>query len=193
MRAKRENRKRFENKARKMRAIVRTGLTATALLGALLTSACGYHVAGQANLLPKDVHTIAVAPWGNATIRYALSNYLAGDVSKEIISRTRYRIISDPKKADAVLYGSVANMASGGTLYNNATGRTTGGQLTVWIQFRLVDRTGKVLLSKPSLEFHQPYEISTDPAQYFDESDVAARRLSSDVAKTIVSAIVEQF
>ena len=161
---------------------------------ALVSSACGYHVAGQASLLPKDVHTIAIAPWGNVSIRYTLSNYLAAAVSREFIARTRYRIVSDISKADIVLYGSVANMTAGGSpLYDNATGRTTGGQIAVWIQFKLVDRTGKVLISKPSLEFHQPYEISTSPTQYFDESDAAMQRLSTDVAKTVVSSILEQF
>jgi hypothetical protein len=163
-------------------------------VSALLLSACGYHVAGQASLLPKNVHTIAVAPWGNANVHYALSNYLAASVSREFISRTRYRIVSDPSKADIVLYGSVANMINGGSsLYDNTTGRTTAGQVVVWIQFKLVDRAGKVLISKPSLEFHQPYSISTNPARYFDESEPALQRLSTDVAKTVVSAILEQF
>ena len=172
--------------------LARSRAVLLAVVGLMMTS-CGYHVAGQAAMIPKDVHTIAVAPWANASIHYTLSNYLAGAVSKELLGRTRYRLVSDPKKADVVLYGTVANMSSSGTLYDNTTGRTTGGQLTVMIQFRLVDRAGKVLLNKPNLEFHQPYEISVNPAQYFDENEVAMQRLSGDVAKTVVSAMVEQF
>ena len=161
---------------------------------AFVLSACGYHIGGQASLLPKDTHTIAIAPFGNVSIRYALSNYLAASVSREFISRTRYRIISDPGKADVVLYGAVANMTQGGSsLYDNNTGRTTAGQVAVWIQFKLVDHTGKVLIEKPSLLFTQPYEISTKNTQYFDESEAALQRLSTDVAKTVVSAILEQF
>ena len=45
-----------------------------------------------------------------------------------------------------------------------------------------MDHAGKVLIDKPSMEFHQPYEISVNPAQYFDESDAAMQRLSVDVA-----------
>jgi len=172
----------------------RNGVGVLVGVAACLLSACGYHVSGQATMLPKDVHTIAIAPWTNASIRYQLSNYLAASVAHEFIARTRYRIVSDRSKADVVLYGSVANMTQGGSpLYNNATGQTTGGQVVVWIQFKLVDRAGKVLINKPSLEFHQPYEISTNPAQYFDESEPALQRLSVDVAKTVVSSILEQF
>jgi len=160
---------------------------------ALLLCACGYQVGGKASLLPKDVHTIAIAPFTNSSVHFTLSNYLAAAVSREFISRTRYRLVSDISKADVVLYGSVANMTSGGTLYDNTTGRTTAGQITVWIQYKLMDRAGKVLIDKPSMEFHQPYEISVNPAQYFDESEAAMQRLSVDVSKSIVSSILEQF
>ena len=39
-------------------------------------SSCGYHVAGKANLVPKTVHTIAIPPFENATVRYKLSDLL---------------------------------------------------------------------------------------------------------------------
>jgi outer membrane lipopolysaccharide assembly protein LptE/RlpB len=174
-------------------AVLSAGRVFLLAASAIALSACGYHLAGQGSLLPKDAHTIAVAAWGNPTVHYTLSNYLAASVSRELISRTRYRLVKDPSKADLVLYGTVANMTSGGTLYDNTTGRTTGGQITVWIQYKLTDKTGKVLINIPNLEFHQPYEISVNPTQYFDESEAAMQRLSTDVAKSVVSSILEQF
>lgn len=167
---------------------------AAAVVPVLLLVGCGYHIAGKANLLPADIHTIAVAPWGSVSVRYKLSNYLTAAVSRELIARTRYRLVSDPSKADVVLRGSIANMLQGGSpLYDNATGRTTAGQVVVYLQFKLVDRAGKALIDKPGLVYQQPYEISTDPRQYFDESEAAFQRLSTDVAKSVVSAILEQF
>jgi hypothetical protein len=161
---------------------------------ALLLAGCGYHIAGKANLLPANLHTIAVAPWGNASVRYKLSNYLAASVSRELIARTRYRLVSDPSKADLVLYGSIANMLQGGSpLYDNATNRTTAGNVVVYLQVKLVDRSGKTLIDKPGLVYQEPYEISIDPRQYFDESDAAFQRLSAEVAKSVVSAMLEQF
>lgn len=165
-----------------------------AAVPALMLAGCGYHIAGKANLLPDNIHTIAVAPWGNISVRYRLSNYLAASVSRELVARTRYRLVTDVSKADVVLYGSIANMLQGGSpLYDNATGRTTAGNVAVYLQFRLVDRSGKTLIDKPGLVYQQPYEISTDPRQYFDESEAAFQRLSTDVAKSVVSAMLEQF
>jgi outer membrane lipopolysaccharide assembly protein LptE/RlpB len=163
-----------------------------AVLGLLLTS-CGYHVAGNTNLLPVDIHTIAVTPWTSLGIQYKLPNLLSGAIGRELISRTHYTIVADPAKADAVLSGAVANMSSIATVGDPATGRSTGGQVTVMIQVKLVDKAGKVLFTRPNMEFRERYELSVIPGQYFDESPAALNRLSGDVARSVVSAILENF
>ncbi len=43
------------------------------------------------------------------------------------------------------------------------------------------------------MDVRERYEVSVDPTVYFDESEVAMRRLSRDVAQTVVSAILENF
>jgi hypothetical protein len=153
---------------------------------------CGYTVAGSANVLPTEVHTIAVLPWNNVSTQYKLSDYIAEAVTRELITRTRYTVIADPAKADAVLSGAVANMYSGATVSDPIKG-ATGAQLVVQIQVKLLDKDGKVLFERPNVEFRERYEISVDPKQYFDESQVAVQRLSKDVGRTIVSAILESF
>jgi hypothetical protein len=159
----------------------------------LLLSSCGYRVAGNANLLPTEVHTVAVTPFRNGSIQYKLSDYLTEAVSREMISRTRYKIVADPAQADAVLSGAVANMFSSAVVADPVTGRSSGAQVVVLIQTRLTDKTGKVLFDRPNIEFRERYEISVDPKQYFDESQAALQRLSRDVARTVVSAILENF
>ncbi|HYA18105.1 MAG TPA: LPS assembly lipoprotein LptE [Bryobacteraceae bacterium] len=163
------------------------------LLAAVISAGCGYHVAGTTNLLPAEIHTIAVVPWTNIGVQYRLPNLLAAAISREMISRTRYAIVADPSKADAVLSGAVANMFSSATVGDPTTGRTTGGQVIVHLQVKLVDKAGKVLFNQPNLEFRERYELSINPSQYFDESQPALQRLSRDVAKTVVSAVLENF
>jgi hypothetical protein len=163
------------------------------LAAAIFSVGCGYHVAGTTNLLPADIKTIAVVPWTNIGVQYTLPNYLAAAISRELITRTRYKIVADPNKADAVLSGGVANMISMATVGDPTTGQTTGGQVIVHLQVRLADKAGKVLFSQPNLEFRERYELSLNPSQYFDESGAALQRLSQDVAKTVVSAILNNF
>ena len=81
------------------------------------------------------------------------------------------------------------------TLIDQATGRTSGLQVNVTMQVTLMDReTGKVIFTRPNFEAHERYELSvTNNTQYFDESGTAMQRLSRDVARDVVSAILENF
>ena len=55
------------------------------------------------------------------------------------------------------------------------------------MQITLTERaTGKVLFSRPALEFRERYEISADPQTYFDESGTAMERVARDAARTVV-------
>lgn len=175
-------------KGRRPRLPVMCGLLTVAL------ASCGYHVAGTTDVLPKNVKTIAVPAFGNITTRYKISDLLAAAITREFISRTRYRIVSDPDQADAVLSGSVVNFVSYPTIFDSKTGRAAGIQAIVTMQLTLRDRaTNAVLFDRPHMESRQNYEISVDPRAYFDESETGMDRLSRDVARSVVSAVLENF
>lgn len=160
----------------------------------LVLVSCGYHVAGTTSVLPRDVKTLAVPAFRNNTPRYKIGELVTSAVAREFISRTHYRIVADPGNADAVLSGSVVNFFAYPTTFDPQTGRAAGVQVIVYLALSLRDRaTNAVLLDRPHMEFRQTYEISVDPATYFDESDVAMDRLSRDVARSIVSAVLENF
>ena len=160
---------------------------------ALTAAGCGYHVGGHADLMPKSIKTIAIPAFGNSTTRSRLPVMLTSDLTREFNTRTRYRIVADPNEADAVLHGSVVNFTNYPTIFDPASGRATGVQVIVNVQLKLTDRSGKVLFYRPSAEFRERYEITTNPQAYFDESDTALARLSQDVARSIVTAILEDF
>jgi len=166
----------------------------TLVISLLVSTACGYHIAGHANLMPKDIKTIAIPAFRSNTVRPKLPRLLTADISREFLSRTHYRIVADPNEADAVLNGTLLTFNNYPTLSDPASGRATGVQVVATIMITLTDRhSGKILFSRPSLEFRERYEITLDPQTYFDESDTAAARLSRDIARTIVTAILENF
>jgi hypothetical protein len=159
-----------------------------------LLAGCGYHVAGTVNVLPQNIKTIAIPVFTNSTIRYKLGAQMATALTREFITRTRYTIVADPEEADAVLTGSVINFFAYPTIFDPTTSRAAGVQAIVQLQVTLRDRaTKKVLFSRPHMDFRQNYEISVDAASYFDESSEAMQRLSRDLARTVVSAILENF
>ena len=165
----------------------------TAALCVSLTG-CGYHVAGHADMIPKTVKTIALPKWGNVTTRYKLTDRMPEAIAREFIARTRYKVVNDPEQADAVLTGAVVNYIAYPTIFDQKTGRASGLQVNVTLQVRLVERaTGKVLFTRPSFDARQRYEISINAQAYFEESGEALDRLSRDVARDVVSAILESF
>ena len=161
---------------------------------AALGAGCGYQVGGQSDVAPKSVHTIAIRPFSNATVRYKLASMLPEAITREFNTRSHYVIITDPVKADAVLDGSVANYNAYPTVSDPVSGRATMDQVVVVLNLTLTDRrTGKVLFSRRGQEFWDRYEVALDPNQYFDESDTAMQRVSRSVARGVVTAILQGF
>ena len=167
---------------------------ACACVAALLLAGCGYHVGGRADLLPSTLQTIAIPAFGNASPRYRLTAQLPAAITREFLTRTRYRVVADPDQADAVLYGTMRNYFSFPTLFDQRTGRASAVQVHVFLDLKLVERaTDKVLFERQGYEFRGRYEIAVDQAQYFDESATALERLSQEVARQVVSSILEAF
>lgn len=174
-------------------AVIPAALPA-AILAVMLAASCGYHTGGRADLIPKTVHTIAVPAFANVTARYKLTDQLPQAISREFIARTRYRVVTDPETADAVLDGAVLGYNSFPTVFDPATGRASAVELRVVMRLNLRERaTGKVLYSRPNFEIRERYQISIDPAAFFEESDSALLRASQQTARQVVSSILESF
>ncbi len=167
---------------------------ALAGLALLLVEGCGYHVAGRADRLPRHIRTIAIPAFANLTTRHRLTERLPGAITREFLSRSRYRIVADPEQADAVLRGTVVNYVSYPTVVDPATGRAAGVQLSVTLHITLTDRSsGAVVFARPHMEVRERYEIAVDQRAYFEESEAALERLCRDVARQVVSAVLENF
>ena len=94
--------------------------------------------------------------------------------------------------ADAVLTGSINNYSSYPTIIDG--GRAAGVQVIVTVQARLTNHaTGQILFDRPSIESRERYEVSIDQVAYFDESAAAIDRVSRDVARSLVSAVLNNF
>jgi hypothetical protein len=171
-----------------------TGTRTLLCIAALFATGCGYHVGGKADLIPKNIKTIAIPAFANGTERYKLARLLAVNVTQEFISRTKYNIVADPNQADAVLKGTLSRFLVSQVISDPVSGRATGAEIVVTLQVTLTERaTGKVLFTQPSQEYRERYEISTDPQTYFDESGTAIERVARDMARSVVTAILEAF
>lgn len=158
-----------------------------------LTSGCGYHTAGRANLLPEDLRTLAIPAFVNQTQTYSIEQMLTSAVVEEFTTRTKYRITADPSSADAVLRGTVLSSFTTPLTYDSKTGRAATVLVIVSMNVALRDRNGRVLYQNPGYTFREQYEVSEELSSFFEEESPAFRRLSRDFARTLVSNILEAF
>ncbi|HXN51727.1 MAG TPA: LPS assembly lipoprotein LptE [Candidatus Acidoferrum sp.] len=157
-------------------------------------AACGYHVAGRSNALPKNIHVIAVPALENATNSYRIEQKLTSATVHEFLAATPYKISSDPNVGDAVLRGKVLTLEAIPLLFDTQTGRATTMLVTVRCEVTLTQtEPQKVLYHTDKFVFRNEYEISTDVKSFFEEQDPALDRLARDFAQRLVAAITENF
>lgn len=155
---------------------------------------CGYQISGKADTLPRELGTIAIPAFENLTTRYRLTEWMPEALGMEFLRRSRYRVVAEPSQADAVLRGAVLSQQLAPLILDPASGRASMVQLFVRLQIRMEDqRTGKMLYQNDNMEYRARYEIAVDQLAYFDESDAALQRVSQEVARTVVSRILEGF
>jgi outer membrane lipopolysaccharide assembly protein LptE/RlpB len=160
----------------------------------LLLGGCGYHVEGHSDLLPSTLKTIYVPAWTNATVKFKLTDTLPQDITREFIARTKYKIVTQPDGADAVLTGTVLKYRANPAIFDPATSRASVVEFEVAMSAKLTERvTGKTLWENGYMTFKQRYEISSQSTAYFEESDPAVTRLSREAARALVSAILSNF
>lgn len=170
------------------------------LLGVLCGSAagCGYALAGRGSFLPANIQTIGVPTFTNRTSVFNLETLLTQKVRGEFIGRGRYRILPEETGVDAVLRGDVSSVTITPASFNTQQ-LALRYSITIVANIQLRDaRDDKVLWENPSLIFREDYENTSgsnalDPAAFFGQEANALDRVSSDFARTIVSAILEAF
>lgn len=164
------------------------------LAAAVSFAGCGYQIAGRADTIPDTIGTIAVSPFENNTIEFKIEQYVTQAVVREFITRTRYSIVSDQNNADAVLTGAVLNFFVSPVNFDPRTGRAATVATLTQIRVELTDRaTGERLYENPNFEFRERFEVTTDPEAYFDERQAAMARTSRELARALVSAVLEGF
>jgi len=155
---------------------------------------CGYQVAGRGDRLSPDIKTIAVPIFVNQSPTFRIEEKLAAAVTREFIERTRFRITPNPRGADAVLKGTVKDVRSGVITFDLTTGRASSLQIQVTADVKLEDlHSQKVVYANPNFVFREEYQVSPTTSGLFEEDQAALDRLSRDVARTLVTEVLENF
>ena len=159
----------------------------------LFTTGCGYHTTTRGSAFPQ-IKTLAVPTFTNQTQAYRIEQILTAAVVRELTTRTQYRLVYDnASDADATLKGVIVQTQTAPVTYDSTTGRASTSLVSVTMRVQLVDKKGTVLFENPNYVFRDEYQISRELSSFFDEETPAVDRLSRDLARSLVSNILEGF
>ena len=138
--------------------------------------------------------TIAVPGFKNASSTFRIEQQVTSAVTRELLERTRFRVVPEPTDADAVLRGIIKDVRAHAITYDVNTGRATSLQVQVTADVKLeTTRSHKLLFSNSNYVFREEYQVSESPSALFEEDRPALERLSRDLARTLVRDILENF
>jgi hypothetical protein len=178
--------------------VTRRLLCVLCVLGGFFFSSCGYTLAGRGSFLPAYIKTIGVPVFVNRTVVFNLETMVTQKVRAEFIGRGKYQILPEANGVDALLSGEVTavNVTPASFTPNQLASRYA---ITMVAKIELRDlRDNKVLWENPSLMFRQEYDATAtgaivDPSIFFQQNSSALERITTEFARTIVSAILEAF
>lgn len=166
---------------------------------ALMTPGCGYALAGRGSFLPAYISVVGIPQLVNNTPFFQVEQILTEKIRTEFIGRGRYTVVPEPEGADAVVTGTVTsiNVQPIGFTEQQLASRY---QFTLTMNVQFTDsRTSQVLWANSALTFREEYELSTrsnvalEGATFLSQERSSFDRIADDVARTVVTAILEAF
>ena len=166
---------------------------------AVSSSDCGYSLAGRGSFLPAHIQIVGIPQLINRTTFFDVEQILTEKVRSEFIGRGKYRIVSEAAGTDAVLTGEVTSIHVQPVGFTDAQ-LASRYLFTLTMKVAFTDtRTNAVLWSNDSLTFREEYELATrgntaiGGAEFLDQERAAFDRIATDIARTVVTAILEAF
>ncbi len=172
---------------------------ASVTAGAIGALACGYSLAGRGSFLPAYIRTIGVPTFLNRTPYLTVEQLFTEKVRIEFQSRGRYNVQPTDAGADGVVRGEVIGISAAPVGFTDQQ-LASRLRFTVVVSVRFEDMQQKTTLwENAALSFSDEYELASrtslglDNAAFLNQERAAVDRLSTDFARSVVSAILEAF
>jgi hypothetical protein len=142
---------------------------------------------------------VGIPPLQNNTTFFQVEQILTEKIRTEFIGRGKYRVLPNATDVDAVLSGEVTNISVQPVGFTDQQ-LASRYLFTLSMRVQFTDsRTSEVLWSNDSLTFREEYELATrsttaiEGASFLDQERSSFDRIADDVARTVVTAILEAF
>jgi hypothetical protein len=168
---------------------------------ACVASGCGYALAGRGSFLPADIRIVGIPLLENRTTTPRIEQIVTEKIRTEFIGRGKYEIVPTAGGADAVLSGAVTAIVIQAAGLTNQQQQASRYVFNVTMRIQFTDsRSGEVLWSNDALTFSDQYDLRTtrsdtqlEGAVLLEQEGPAFDRLATDLARSVVTAILEAF
>ena len=174
------------------------GLAVVAM--SVAVSGCGYALSGHGSFLPPDINVVGIPTLQNQSTFFNVEQPLTEKIRAEFIGRGKYRIVAETTGADAALIGTVTGISVTPVAFNNQQ-LASRYLFTMTMRVEFTDvRTDRTIWSNDALVFREEYELSTlantsgdAGASFLDQERSSFDRIATDVARSVVTSILEAF
>ena len=135
------------------------GLSAAAVLSAILLAACGYRVAGR-GALPAGVQAITVQVLENRSSETGIETLITNALINEL-NRRRQGSVTSTDKAGATLNGTIETI-SWDTVARRGSSTAAQRRVYVTISLQLTDKSGQTIWERSGLQAEQAYTVVED-------------------------------
>ena len=162
-------------------------------------SGCGYALAGRGSFLPEYIRTLGIPMFENATPYPTVEQIFTQKVRLEFQSSRRYTVVPSAEGVDGIVRGQITGISTQPVSLTD-TQLASRYRVTVVVKIAFEDvKAQKILWENPALSFSDEYELANpstsggDVSAFIGNERVAVDRLSTDFARSVVSAILEAF
>jgi hypothetical protein len=135
----------------------------------------------------------------NRTTFFDVEQILTEKIRNEFIGRGKYRVVADMTGADAVLNAEITSITLSPVGFTNSQ-LASRYQFVLTMKVDFTDaRVSRSLWANDALSFTGEYELNSQGTgtivgeSFVDQQRGSFDRISSDVARTVVTAILEAF
>lgn len=133
----------------------------------------------------SDVDTVFVEMFRSQSFRRGVEFELTRAVAQQVEIHTPFKVVSDRRQADTILYGTINNISEAGLSRQSDVDRPIENQVTLRVELNWKDlRSGEPILDRKRIRVTGPYT----PLLGATRSD-AANQAANDIAVRIVEAM----
>ena len=161
------------------------------LVGVLVSSSCGYHLAGYGSTLPPHIRAISIPVFKNSSSEPNIQRDATDAIRRAFISDGRLKV-TDTSKADLLMRGTLTNYQLRGVSFSSEDSAEEY-IVRLGIQVEAYDRIKKRIIFSQKFTTQWDYRSTSSVVDSESEKYTALKEAYDDLADRLVSITIEQF